>query len=96
MHTIGFQKSDLIKPRLSLRAANTTGMEVLGGVFVEIMVSQERNSISSRQLCYVTKGPLRQKPPEPPVYDRSLSTEQLKELMISHYSSSSFNLQAWR
>ena len=56
MNAIGLQKSDLIKPKISLRAANTTGMEILGGVFKEIMVSQEGNSISSRQLCYVTKG----------------------------------------
>ena len=35
--------------------------------------------------------PVRQQPPDPPVYDPSLSTEQLKELIISHYLSSSFN-----
>ena len=132
---------------------------------MEIMVSQDGNSISSRQLSYVTKGldnlllscecsvrllpekfpdvlctsgkrggqcragiglaspassatlemvtpsdlllqtpsqctllkngsclcPLMQQPPDPPVYDPSLSTEQLKELIISHYSSSSFH-----
>ena len=56
MNAMGLQKSDLIKPKLSLKAANTTGMEILGDVFVEIMVSREGNSISSRQLCYVTKG----------------------------------------
>jgi len=50
INAMGLQKSDLIKPKLSLRAANTTGMEILGGVFVEIIVSQEGNSISSRQL----------------------------------------------
>ena len=50
MNAMGLQKSDLIKPKLSLRAAKTTGMEIVGGVFVEIMVSQEGNSISSRQL----------------------------------------------
>ena len=37
MHAIGLQKSDLIQPRISLKAANITG-------------------ISSKQLCYVTKG----------------------------------------
>ena len=50
MHVIGLQKSDLIKPRLSLKATKTRGMEILGVVFVEIMVSQEGNSISSKQL----------------------------------------------
>ena len=56
IHAMGLQKSDLIKPKLSLRASNTTGMEILGGVFVVIMVSREGKSISSKQLCYVTKG----------------------------------------
>jgi len=56
MNAMGLQKSDLIEPKLSLKAANTSGMEILGGVFIEIMVSREGNSISSRQLCYVTKG----------------------------------------
>ena len=56
MNAMGLQKSDLIKPKLSLKAANTTGMEILGGVFVEVMVSQKGNPISSIQLCYVNKG----------------------------------------
>ena len=56
MNAMGLLKPDLIKPKLSLKAANTTGMEILGGVFVEVMVSQKGNPISSRQLCYVTKG----------------------------------------
>ena len=49
MNAMGLQKSDLIKPKLSLKAANSTGMEILGGVFIEIRVSQEGNSLSSRQ-----------------------------------------------
>ena len=39
-----------------MKAANTTEIEILGCVVVEIMVSQDENFISSRQLCYVTKG----------------------------------------
>ena len=56
MNAMGLQKSNLIKPKLSYKAANTIGMDILGGVFIEIMISQKGNSISSRQLCYVTKG----------------------------------------
>ena len=56
MNAMGLQKSDLIKPKLSLKAAKTTGMEILGGVLEELMVSQKGNPISSRHLCYDTKG----------------------------------------
>ena len=56
MNALGLQMSDLIKPKLTLKAANTTGMEILGGVFVEVIISREGKTMSSRQLCYVTKG----------------------------------------
>ena len=39
MNAMGLQKSDPIKPKLALKAANTIGTKILGGVFVEIMVS---------------------------------------------------------
>ena len=38
MNALGLQMSDLIKPKLTLKAANTTGMEILGGVFVEVII----------------------------------------------------------
>ena len=47
MNALGLQMSDLIKPKLMLKAANTTGMEILGEVFVEVMISQERKTIST-------------------------------------------------
>ena len=56
MNDIGLQKSDLIQPRISLKAANTTGMVILGVVFEEIVVSQKGKSVSSKQLWYVTEG----------------------------------------
>ena len=60
MNALGLQMSDLIKPTLTLKAANTTGMEILGGVFVEVMISREGKSIFSIQqtvnLCYKRAG----------------------------------------
>ena len=57
MHQLGIRINDLLAPTLNLKAANSTGMEVLGATFIRIVGKTESGSkVVIRQICYVTRG----------------------------------------
>ena len=57
LYKLGMTERDLLVPELHLKAANTSGIDIIGALFVEIggkdVSGVTRNT---RQLCYVAKG----------------------------------------
>ena len=50
-------EQDLLLPELSLKAANTSGIDIKGALFVEISGKDVSGLVrKTRQLCYVVKG----------------------------------------
>ena len=157
LHSLGLNVKDLITPAINLKAANETGIKILGAAFINIMgVAQDGKKWSTQQLAYVAEGlnqlllskqacvelgiiphnfpqigshhmgkvaeisvddlmeemmglegdlvspckprtdgscdcPRRTLPPPPPEFPRNASAQQLKETLLKHYASSSFN-----
>jgi len=57
MHHLGIKTNDLLMPTLNLKAANSTGMEVLGATFIRIVGKTKSGSkVITRQICYVANG----------------------------------------
>ena len=56
LHTIRLSASNLLIPTLNLHAANTTGINIIGCVYVNILgVDNFRQTWTTTQLCYVAK-----------------------------------------
>ena len=149
MNKLGLVVADLLQPVLNLKAANASGITILGATFVEVVGKAKTGTlISTRQTCYVVKGldymllskeacqklgiitdsfpevggatvmevvsppdgghpespspctprpdgtcscPRRELPPEPPEYNPNMSVLELRNVILSHYASSSFN-----
>ena len=57
LNKLGLIKGDLLQPVLSLKAANATGIVILGATFIKV---EGRSSsgvvVSTRQTCYVVQG----------------------------------------
>ena len=57
MQALGLSESDLITPTLNLKAANSTGITILGCVFVYISGVDSRDRVwGTHQLCYISEG----------------------------------------
>ena len=57
LHALGLQKVDLLAPQLSLKTANTSGIDIQGAVFIQISGHDKfGNSWKTEQLCYVATG----------------------------------------
>ena len=57
LHSLGLSESDLLTPALNLKAANATGINVLGAVFLYISGrGKEGKTWGTHQLCYVAEG----------------------------------------
>ena len=49
--------ADLLQPALNLKAANATGITILGATFVKIVGRAPTGQlVSTKQTCYVVKG----------------------------------------
>ena len=50
-------EQDLLLPELSLKAANTSGIDIVGALFVEISGKDVSGLVrKTRQICYIAKG----------------------------------------
>ena len=58
LHTLGLNTKNLLTPELNLKAANATGITILGAAFVYIsgMFSQGKRW-GTHQLVYIADGP---------------------------------------
>ena len=53
LHSLGMSESDLLEPVLNLRAANTSGIDILGAVFLHIFGwDKSGRQWDTHQLCY--------------------------------------------
>ena len=57
LYKFGMTEHDLLIPELSLKAANTSGIDIVGALFVEISGKDVSGLVrKTRQICYVAKG----------------------------------------
>ena len=57
LNKLGLIKGDLLQPVLSLKAANATGIVILGATFIKVEgKSSSGVTRSTRQVCYVVQG----------------------------------------
>ena len=57
LYKLGLTEADLLEPALNLKAANSTGIDIVGAMFLEMSGRDESWSLkSTKLLCYVAKG----------------------------------------
>ena len=57
LHSLGLNSSHLLVPELNLRAANATGITILGAAFISISgMSSKGKRWRTNQLVYVAEG----------------------------------------
>ena len=57
LYKLGMTEEDLLEPALNLKAANTSGIDIVGAVFIEVCGRNSSGDLfRTKQLCYVAKG----------------------------------------
>ena len=57
LQSLGLSIKDLLTPTLNINAANSTGITVLGAIFVYISGTDNRGKVwGTHQICYVAEG----------------------------------------
>ena len=57
LQSLGLSVKDLLEPVLNLKAANSTGIKVLGAIFLHISGTDRRGIVwETHQICYVAEG----------------------------------------
>ena len=57
LQSLGLSVKDLLQPVLNLKSANSTGIKVLGAIFLHISGTDRRGIVwETHQICYVAEG----------------------------------------
>ena len=57
LNKLGLIKTDLLQPALNLRAANASGIDILGATFVTVAGKASTGElVTTKQTCYIVKG----------------------------------------